>query len=260
MEKLKEPVLQAENIRKKFGDLEVLKGISLTAHAHDVISIIGSSGSGKSTFLRCLNGLEIPDSGSLAIDGEEIEFGSTARAKKRNARQLLALRAQTAMVFQNFNLWSHMNVAENIMLGPQKVLGISRAEARERADNLLKRAGLYDKRENYPAQLSGGQQQRVAIARALAMDPKLMLFDEPTSALDPQLVGEVLALMRELAEEGRTMILVTHEMAFAREVSDKVLFLHKGLIEEEGTAEEVFGNPKSAQCRAFLSREMTGGR
>jgi len=251
-----QPVLEAEDIHKSYDDFEVLKGISLTARPHDVISIIGSSGSGKSTFLRCLNCLEIPDSGLISIDGEEIEFTRrSGKPVKTNPKQLQALRAQTAMVFQNFNLWSHMTAEENIMLGPQKVLGISKQEAREKAEALLKRVGLYDKRGNYPAQLSGGQQQRVAIARALAMNPKLMLFDEPTSALDPQLVGEVLTLMRELAEEGRTMILVTHEMAFAREVSDKVLFLHQGIIEEEGTAEEVFGNPKSARCRAFLSRE-----
>lgn len=254
---MKNPVLQATDIHKSFDDLEVLKGVSLTARPHDVISIIGSSGSGKSTFLRCLNCLEMPDKGSLAIDGEEIEFSRRGgKIIRADPRQLLALRAQTAMVFQNFNLWSHMNVAENIMLAPQKVLGLSKQEAREKAEKLLRRVGLYDKRENYPSQLSGGQQQRVAIARALAMNPKLMLFDEPTSALDPQLVGEVLALMRELAEEGRTMIVVTHEMAFARDVSDKVLFLHQGVIEEEGTAEEVFGNPQSARCRAFLRREM----
>jgi len=254
MEKPTAPVLQAENIRKKFSALDILKGISLTARPHDVISVIGSSGSGKSTFLRCLNGLEIPDSGSLIMDGEEIEFGNSAQARRRNARQLLALRAKTAMVFQNFNLWSHMTVAENIMLGPQKVLGVPRQEARERAEKLLARVKLADKWDYYPAQLSGGQQQRVAIARALAMDPKLMLFDEPTSALDPQLVGEVLSVMRELAEEGRTMVLVTHEMAFAREVSDQVLFLRHGLIEEQGTAEQVFGNPQSEHCRAFLQR------
>lgn len=254
---MKNPVLQATDIHKSFDDLEVLKGVSLTARPHDVISIIGSSGSGKSTFLRCLNCLEMPDKGSLAIDGEEIEFSRRGgKIIRADPCQLLALRAQTAMVFQNFNLWSHMNVAENIMLAPQKVLGLSKQEAREKAEKLLRRVGLYDKRENYPSQLSGGQQQRVAIARALAMNPKLMLFDEPTSALDPQLVGEVLALMRELAEEGRTMIVVTHEMAFARDVSDKVLFLHQGVIEEEGTAEEVFGNPQSARCRAFLRREM----
>ncbi|KAA6206458.1 MAG: ATP-binding cassette domain-containing protein [Candidatus Tokpelaia sp.] len=254
---MKKPVLEAKNIRKSFGDLEVLKSVSLTARAHNVISIIGSSGSGKSTFLRCLNCLELPDEGSLAFAGEEIEF-SRRRGKifKADARQLLALRAQTAMVFQSFNLWSFMTAAENIMLAPQKVLGISRPEARERAEHLLQRVGLYDKRNSYPAQLSGGQSQRVAIARALAMNPKLMLFDEPTSALDPQLVGEVLALMRELAEEGRTMILVTHEMAFAREVSDKVIFLYQGVIEEQGTAKSLFDTPKSARCRAFLRREM----
>jgi len=254
---MKKPVLEAKNIRKSFGDMEVLKGVSLTARPHNVISIIGSSGSGKSTFLRCLNCLELPDEGSLAFAGEEIEFSRrNGRIVKANARQLLALRAQTAMVFQSFNLWSFMTAAENIMLAPQKVLGLTRAQARERAEHLLQRVGLYDKRNMYPAQLSGGQSQRVAIARALAMNPKLMLFDEPTSALDPQLVGEVLSLMRALAEEGRTMILVTHEMAFAREVSDKVIFLHQGVIAEQGSAENVFDRPKTAHCRAFLRREM----
>jgi len=247
-------VLEARNIRKSFGSLEILRDISLTARKQDVISIIGASGSGKSTFLRCINCLEIPDGGSITIEGEEIEFRRRAnKTAGTNLKQLNRLRAQMGMVFQNFNLWSHMNIVDNITLAPRKVLGLSREQAAERAEYLLNKVGLYDRRHNYPSQLSGGQQQRCAIARALAMEPKLILFDEPTSALDPQLVGEVLGVMRNLAAEGRTMILVTHEMAFAREVSTQVLYLHQGRIEEQGTPQDVFNNTKTAHCRNFLS-------
>lgn len=250
-------ILEAKHIKKSFGALEVLKDISLTARKHDVISIIGSSGSGKSTFLRCINCLEIPDSGSITIEGEEIEFHRRKNKMTRtNPKQLNRLRAKMAMVFQSFNLWSHMNIMDNVTLAPRKVLGLSRSMATERAEYLLNKVGLYEKRYNYPSQLSGGQQQRCAIARALAMEPKLMLFDEPTSALDPQLVGEVLTVMRELAEEGRTMILVTHEMAFARDVSTQVLYLYQGRVEEQGTPQEVFGHPESEHCRNFLRHTM----
>jgi len=251
------PILKARHIRKSFGALKVLADISLTARKHDVISIIGSSGSGKSTFLRCINCLEIPDAGSIAIEGEEVEFHRRDnKITGANLKQLGRLRAQMGMVFQNFNLWSHMNILDNVTLAPRKVLGLGKDEAMQRAEYLLSKVGLYDRRYNYPLQLSGGQQQRCAIARALAMEPKLILFDEPTSALDPQLVGEVLSVMRDLAKEGRTMIVVTHEMAFAREVSTQVLYLHQGRIEEQGTPQEVFGNPKSVNCRNFLSHVM----
>lgn len=246
-----EIILSAQNIHKYFGDHEVLKGIDLTARRHDVISIIGSSGSGKSTFLRCLNLLETPDRGTLEINGEKIVFDGAKHHIKQN-RQLIALRKQVSMVFQSFNLWSHMTVLDNVTIAPVKVLGVPKQEAIERAEAILQKVGIFDKRHQYPAMLSGGQQQRCAIARALAMEPQVLLFDEPTSALDPELVGEVLKVMRLLAEEGRTMIFVTHEMAFARDISTEVLFLHQGLIEERGAPSDVFTNPKSDRCRQFL--------
>jgi ABC-type histidine transport system ATPase subunit len=249
-------VLRARDIRKSFGALEVLKGVDLTAHAHDVITMIGASGSGKSTFLRCMNLLEIPDGGSIAVEGEEIKLDRRNVAAKLNARQINRIRSRMGMVFQNFNLWSQLTVLENVTIAPIKVLGLSKQAAREKGEAYLAKVGLYDKRDHYPAHISGGQQQRVAIARALAMEPKLMLFDEPTSALDPELVGEVLGVMRTLAEEGRTMILVTHEMAFAREISGEVLFLHKGVIEERGPPAQVLGDPKSERCRTFLQRVL----
>lgn len=253
------PALVVKDIHKKFGELEVLKGVSLTAHDHNVIAILGSSGSGKSTFLRCINLLETPDSGEVWVRGELIRMHRTRRGMEAvDRRQVEHIRRRLSMVFQQFNLWAHMTVLQNVIEAPIHVLGQSRAEALERAEEMLNKVGVYAKRDAYPAELSGGQQQRVAIARALAMEPEAMLFDEPTSALDPELVGEVLKVMRVLAEEGRTMLVVTHEIGFAREVSDRVIFLHQGRIEEEGTPEEVLGNPKSERCRQFLSSSLKG--
>jgi len=249
------PALVITDIHKQFGEHEVLKGISMNARKGDVISLIGSSGSGKSTFLRCINLLEVPTSGEIQVHGETIEFKTDKRGQRvpANVRQVENIRARLSMVFQGFNLWSHMTVMENIIEAPTHVLGISKAEAIERAKEHLNRVGLYDRKDYYPAHLSGGQQQRAAIARALAMDPAVMLFDEPTSALDPELVGEVLKVMRGLAEEGRTMIVVTHEMSFARDVSNHVVYLHQGCIEEQGNPHEVFANPSSERMKQFLS-------
>ena len=249
------PALVVEDLHKKFGALEVLKGISLSARDGDVIAMIGSSGSGKSTFLRCINLLETPDSGRVYVAGELIKMrtAKAGHALPADNKQVDRIRAELAMVFQSFNLWSHMTVLENVIEAPIHVLKLPRAEAIARAEALLAKVGIAEKRGYYPSHLSGGQQQRAAIARALAMQPKVMLFDEPTSALDPELVGEVLRVMRQLAEEGTTMIVVTHEMSFAREVASHVVFLHQGRIEEEGAPAEVFGNPKSDRCRQFLS-------
>jgi len=241
-----QPALVVEDIHKSFGQLEVLKGLSLTAHKGDVISIIGASGSGKSTFLRCINFLETPDRGRIVLGGEEVRADADPKVIQH-------LRARLGMVFQGFNLWGHMTVLQNVMEGPVQVLKRPKAEVREEALELLGKVGIAHKHEAYPAQLSGGQQQRVAIARALAMRPEVLLFDEPTSALDPELVGEVLRVMRGLAEEGRTMIVVTHEMGFAREVSSHAMFLHQGRVEEEGPPAALFGAPKSERCRAFLA-------
>ncbi|HXH04777.1 MAG TPA: ABC transporter ATP-binding protein [Candidatus Competibacteraceae bacterium] len=254
------PALVVEDLHKKFGNIEVLKGISLTAEEGDVISILGSSGSGKSTFLRCINLLEIPNSGKVTVHGEIIRMTTDRRGNPVPAdlRQVERIRAKLAMVFQSFNLWSHMTVLENLIEAPIHVLGVPKKEAIEKAEALLHKVGMYERKDYYPAHISGGQQQRAAIARALAMDPEVMLFDEPTSALDPELVGEVLKVMRDLAEEGRTMIVVTHEMGFAREVSSKVMFLHLGKVEEQGTPAEVFGNPRSERCRQFLSGSLKG--
>ncbi|WP_322026102.1 ABC transporter ATP-binding protein [Burkholderia sp. BCC1977] len=247
--------LSVKNIHKSFGDHHVLKGISLDAHEGDVISILGASGSGKSTFLRCLNLLETPDDGSVALAGEALAMKRARDGKLHpsDRRQVDRIRSQLGMVFQNFNLWSHMTVLDNLVEGPLRVQKRSRAEAVEEAEALLARVGLADKRGYYPAHLSGGQQQRVAIARALAMHPKVMLFDEPTSALDPELVGEVLRVMRSLAEEGRTMLVVTHEMGFARHVSNRVMFLHQGEVDTDGTPDEVFGGQTSERFRQFVS-------
>ncbi|MBR8332371.1 ATP-binding cassette domain-containing protein [Burkholderia ambifaria] len=247
--------LSVKNIHKSFGDHHVLKGISLDAHEGDVISILGASGSGKSTFLRCLNLLETPDDGSVALAGEELKMKRARDGKLQpgDRRQVDRIRSQLGMVFQNFNLWSHMTVLENLVEGPLRVLKRSRAEAVEEAEALLARVGLADKRGYYPAHLSGGQQQRVAIARALAMHPKVMLFDEPTSALDPELVGEVLRVMRSLAEEGRTMLVVTHEMGFARHVSNRVMFLHQGEVDSDGPPDALFGGQCSERFRQFVS-------
>ncbi|RDH44566.1 ABC transporter ATP-binding protein [Zooshikella ganghwensis] len=249
------PALELEDIHKYFGAHEVLKGVSLTAHKGEVISMIGSSGSGKSTFLRCINMLEIPTSGMVKVHGELIEMkkdrsGSTIPA---NAKQVERIRARLSMVFQSFNLWSHMTILQNIIEAPVHVLKIPKKQAVEAAEHLLQKVGIYERRDYYPGQLSGGQQQRAAIARALAVDPEVMLFDEPTSALDPELVGEVLKVMHDLAEEGRTMIIVTHEMSFARDVSNHVMFLHQGLIAEQGAPQELFNNPQTERLQQFLS-------
>ncbi|MBB5460774.1 ABC transporter ATP-binding protein [Paraburkholderia sp. Cpub6] len=247
--------LSVRNIHKSFGDHHVLKGISLDAHEGDVISILGASGSGKSTFLRCLNLLEMPDDGTVALAGEALKMKRRRDGKLQpgDRRQVDRVRSQLGMVFQNFNLWSHMTVLENLIEGPMRVQKRSRAEAVEEAEALLAKVGLADKRGHYPAHLSGGQQQRVAIARALAMHPKVMLFDEPTSALDPELVGEVLRVMRTLADEGRTMLVVTHEMGFAKHVSNRVMFLDQGQVDSDGTPAEVFGELKSERFRQFVS-------
>ncbi len=250
--------LQADNIHKRFGHNEVLKGVSVTAHKGDVIAMIGSSGSGKSTFLRCLNLLEQPNAGRIVLDGEELALvaDKSGTLQAQSAEQLKLLRSQVAMVFQHFNLWAHMTALDNVVEAPVHVLKLSKAEAVERAQAYLQRVGVYHRKDAYPAHLSGGEQQRVAIARALAMEPKVMLFDEPTSALDPELVGEVLKVMRSVAEEGRTMIVVTHEMGFAREVSKQVVFLHQGQIEEQGEPTEVLQRPRSERLRAFLSSSL----
>ena len=250
------PALKVDNLHKRFGNLEVLKGISMEAKKGDVIAILGASGSGKSTFLRCINLLETPNSGDVYLAGEKIGMKQNRRGVliPENLRQVERMRERLAMVFQGFNLWSHMTVLENVMEGPVYVQKTPKAEAREKAEALLAKVGLQDHFNKYPAHLSGGQQQRVAIARALAMDPDVLLFDEPTSALDPELVGEVLTVMRQLAEEGRTMLVVTHEMAFARDVSSKTVFLHKGEVCEQGPPEKLFSNPETEQFKAFLSR------
>ena len=249
------PVLQLENIHKRYAGLEVLKGIDLAANAGDAISIIGSSGSGKSTLLRCINLLERPDEGRIVLDGEELKLARQrdGALNAADTRQLDRFRTQLGFVFQSFNLWPHMTILQNVAEAPTQVRKQAKAEAIEQAEALLQKVGLYDKRDAYPVSLSGGQQQRAAIARALAMQPKVILFDEPTSALDPELVGEVLGVIRRLAEEGRTMLIVTHEMRFARDVSSQVVFLHQGRIEEQGTPAEVFDNPRSERCRQFLA-------
>ncbi|OEF62240.1 histidine/lysine/arginine/ornithine ABC transporter ATP-binding protein [Enterovibrio norvegicus] len=247
--------LQIKDLHKTFGQHEVLKGISLDANGGDVISIIGSSGSGKSTFLRCINLLETPTSGEIWVNGELIEMkpGRGGIAVPVSEKQVQRIRSRLAMVFQGFNLWSHMTVMENVIEAPIHVLGVPKAEAIERAEAYLQRVGLYERRDYYPGHLSGGQQQRAAIARALAVEPEALLFDEPTSALDPELVGEVLNVMKILAEEGRTMLVVTHEMAFARDVSNHVMFLHQGLVEEQGHPEKLFSNPESERLQQFIS-------
>jgi histidine transport system ATP-binding protein len=253
-------MLLVDTLHKSYGDHEVLKGVSLQANAGDVISIIGSSGSGKSTMLRCINFLEQPNAGRIFVDGEQVLTQADPRTgalRVNDRQQLQRIRTKLAMVFQHFNLWSHMTVLENIIEAPIHVLGLSRREAEERARQYLEKVGLAPRLEKqYPSQLSGGQQQRVAIARALAMHPDVMLFDEPTSALDPELVGEVLKVMQQLADEGRTMVVVTHEMSFARNVSSHVMFLHQGQVEEEGSPEEVFEHTKSERLRQFLAGSL----
>jgi polar amino acid transport system ATP-binding protein len=252
-------MVRIEEVRKRFGPLEVLKGVSLAVAPGEVVCVIGPSGSGKTTLLRCINFLETYDAGRIYVDDELVGYrerdGKLVPAREKD---IARVRAETAMVFQQFNLFPHMTALRNVAFGPIKVRGIANAEAESRARELLARVGLSDKEDSYPAQLSGGQQQRVAIARALAMQPKVMLFDEVTSALDPELVGEVLAVMRDLAaSHGVTMIVVTHEMLFAREAADRVVFMDDGLIAAEGTPEEILGNPRSDRLRAFLRRVRT---
>jgi polar amino acid transport system ATP-binding protein len=254
---MSEPMVKAEGVHKSFGRLAVLKGITLNVSPGEVMCLLGPSGSGKSTFLRCINHLEKINSGRLSVDGELVGYRE-AGGKLHELREsyVARKRAEIGMVFQHFNLFPHMTALENVTLAPIRVAKAPREEARERGRALLARVGLADKLDTYPVALSGGQQQRVAIARALAMRPKLMLFDEPTSALDPELVGEVLRVMRTLAAEGRTMLVVTHEMGFAREVSNRVIFLNQGVIEEEGKPADLFCAPKSDRLRQFLSSHL----
>ncbi|MEE9099208.1 ATP-binding cassette domain-containing protein [Pseudomonas nitroreducens] len=249
-----DPILQVKHIRKSFGDLEVLRGISLDAYEGDVVSILGSSGSGKSTFLRCINLLEFPDAGEIRVAGEQIALkrGCNQMLVPADRRQIDRIRPELGMVFQNFGLWSHMTVLQNVIEGPVHVQKRPRAECIAEAETLLEKVGMADKRNHYPAFLSGGQQQRVAIARTLAMRPRVILFDEPTSALDPELVGEVLKVMRSLAEEGRTMLVVTHEMGFARNVSNRVVFMNQGQIEAQGTPDEMFREQRSERFSRFI--------
>ena len=252
------PIIKMENIHKSFGKLEVLHGISLEAYSGDVISLIGSSGSGKSTFLRCINLLEMPDQGEVILDGAPVQLHRDRKGNRcaSDAGQVQSLRSRIAMVFQQFNLWSHLTILQNVTEAPIRVQKLSRAEANDVGMAFLEKVGIADKAETYPGFMSGGQQQRAAIARALAMRPEAILFDEPTSALDPELVGEVLTVLRRLAEEGTTMIVVTHEMAFARDVSSKALFLHEGKIEEEGMPAQLFSSPNSPRLQQFLSNAM----
>jgi len=253
-----ENVLSVTGLKKRFGSNEVLKGITFAARRGDVIAVLGASGSGKSTLLRCLNLLETPNEGRIVVHGEELALCQRPGGyrKPKDCRQVDRARARLSMVFQQFNLWSHMTVMQNVMEAPVHVLRLSKDEARARARRYLQKVGLGDKFDAYPAELSGGQQQRAAIARALAMEPEALLFDEPTSALDPELVGEVMRVLRALAEEGRTMIVVTHEMGFAREVSNRVIFLHQGVIEEDGPPDEVFTQAKSERFRQFMASRL----
>jgi ABC-type histidine transport system ATPase subunit len=249
------PALEVRNLHKRFGDLEVLKGVDLVANDGAVISILGSSGSGKSTLLRCINLLENPNEGKIIVAGEEMKLktGRDGALVAADSKQINRLRARVGFVFQSFNLWPHMSILDNIIEAPRRVLGQPKADAIAAAESFLEKVGIADKRHAFPAQLSGGQQQRAAIARTLAMQPRVILFDEPTSALDPEMVQEVLSVIRALADEGRTMLLVTHEMSFARQVSSEVVFLHKGQVEEIGTPEQVFEHSKSERCRQFMS-------
>ena len=243
-------------LHKRFGENHVLRGVDLSTSEHEVVSLLGASGSGKSTLLRCVNMLETPDSGAIAVAGETLFDCAPGDRPKRDAKRIRQARAGLGMVFQQFNLWSHLTIIGNVMEAPVQVLGVAKRDARDRAEALLAKVGVADKRDAYPSELSGGQQQRVAIARALAMEPKALLFDEPTSALDPERVGEVLDVMRDLAAEGRTMIVVTHEIGFAREVSDRAVFLKDGEIIEEGPAKETLVRPKSEALASFLARVL----
>ena len=240
-------MIKVVNLQKSFGELEVLKGVTTEVAKQEVVCVIGPSGSGKSTFLRCLNLLEEPTGGEIFIDGISL---------MEHRKDINRLRQRVGMVFQQFNLFPHMTVMENITLGPIKLKKMSKEQARAKAMELLRKVGLPDKDDEYPSRLSGGQKQRVAIARALAMDPEIMLFDEPTSALDPEMVGEVLNVMKQLADEGMTMVVVTHEMGFAREVGDRILFMDEGIIAEEGSPVEIFNNPKKERTKSFLSKVL----
>jgi polar amino acid transport system ATP-binding protein len=251
------PMVSAEAVHKHFGALQVLKGISLEVEAGEVFCIVGPSGSGKSTFLRCINHLEKVDAGRLSVDGELVGYREHGgKLYELKEREVAAKREQIGMVFQRFNLFPHMTVIDNIIEAPVRLKKATKAVAYERAEEMLERVGLVDKRNVYPNQLSGGQQQRVAIARALAMRPKLMLFDEPTSALDPELVGEVLDVMRQLADDGMTMVVVTHEIGFAREVGDALIFMDEGVVVESGRPRDVLSNPQHARTQAFLSKVL----
>ena len=240
-------MIHVNNLQKKFGNTHVLRGISCNIRPQEVVCVIGPSGSGKSTFLRCLNALERPDSGEIVVNGTDVCDPKT---------DLNKMREHTGMVFQRFNLFPHMTVLDNITMAPLMVSGLKKADALLKAERLLEKVGLPDKIDAWPESLSGGQQQRVAIARALAMDPTVLLFDEPTSALDPELVGEVLNVMKALAHEGMTMVIVTHEMNFAREVADRVFFIDQGIIQESGTPEQIFNHPQNPRTAAFLSRVL----
>jgi polar amino acid transport system ATP-binding protein len=252
----KRPIIQLVGLHKWFGPLHVLRGIDMEGHWGEKVCIIGPSGSGKSTLLRCINFLEEPQRGTILLDGEPMGFVDEPGGRRRREaeRTINRRRVKIGMVFQSFNLWTHMTVRQNLVEAPVFVKGEDRRVAEDRATRLLRRVGLLDKRDAYPAQLSGGQQQRVAIARALAMEPSVILFDEPTSALDPELVGEVLAVMEDLAREGMTMVIVTHEMAFAEEVADRVIFMDEGVIVEQGSARDVFKQPKSERTAQFLTK------
>jgi polar amino acid transport system ATP-binding protein len=251
------PMVKAEGVCKRFGANEVLKGLDLEVGRGEVMCMLGPSGSGKSTFLRCINHLEKINSGRLSVDGELVGYRESAgKLHELRDKEVTGKRAQIGMVFQHFNLFPHMTAMDNVTLAPMRVLNVGRQEARKRANALLERVGLNDKVDSYPVALSGGQQQRVAIARALAMQPKLMLFDEPTSALDPELVGEVLDVMRQLAKDGMTMIVVTHEMGFAREVADTAVFIDGGVVVESGSPKQVLVNPEQERTRSFLSKVL----
>lgn len=254
-----ESVVCLENIHKQFGALEVLKGVSLQAGAGDVISLIGSSGSGKSTLLRCANLLEIPQQGDIIFEGDKVKWQGKGHARKpSDGAQIRRLRTNLSMVFQQFNLWAHLTILENVVEAPVTVLGKDRKEAEELGRDLLAKVGVADKADFYPSQLSGGQQQRAAIARGLAMEPRAMLFDEPTSALDPELEAEVVKVIKGLAQDGRTMIIVTHDMRLARDVANHLIFLHQGVIEEQGNPDRVFDNPNSERLQQFLSATASG--
>ena len=254
------PVLEIRDLHKSYGELEVIKGVDITAHRGDVVSLIGSSGSGKSTLLRCCNLLENSQDGEILFKGEPISWAGTGLNRRpSDPKQVLRIRTNLSMVFQQFNLWAHMTILQNVMEAPVTVLGRDPQEVEKAARGYLEKVGIGDKGDAYPAQLSGGQQQRAAIARALCMEPEALLFDEPTSALDPELEQEVIKVIKDLAAEGRTMMIVTHDMNLAADVSDTVVFLHQGLIEEQGSPEEVFGNTQSERLRGFLSSTRHAG-